>query len=40
MYKGNYIEGPRTGQPCVKKVFKNGAVFEDKFFENDVQTAF
>jgi len=37
VYKGEYVEGRRAGQPCVCKVFKTGSVFEDTFFRDDIK---
>ncbi|KAE8547809.1 hypothetical protein EYB25_009602 [Talaromyces marneffei] len=35
--KGKYLSGPRKGQRCVAKWFKNGAVFSDDFFCLDIK---
>ncbi|KAI1142082.1 kinase-like protein [Hypoxylon sp. FL0543] len=35
--KGTYISGSRTGQPCVGKWFKTGAVFEADYFTLDIK---
>jgi len=35
--KGRYVAGHRTGQPCVCKWFKTGAVFETTFFDLDIK---
>lgn len=35
--KGKYIAGDRTGQACVCKWFKTGAVYESTFFDSDIQ---
>ncbi|KAJ1413582.1 kinase-like domain-containing protein [Ochromonadaceae sp. CCMP2298] len=34
--RGEYIDGPRVGQPCVCKWFKSGFTFEDEFFHTDI----
>ena len=34
-FLGKYTEGPRRGDALVAKVFKNGAVYEDNYFESD-----
>jgi hypothetical protein len=36
VHKGHYTAGPRSGQPCVQKVFKSGSVFEDSYFRHDM----
>ncbi|KAH3766461.1 transient receptor potential cation channel subfamily M member 7 [Pelomyxa schiedti] len=33
---GTYNEGTRSGQRCVAKWFKEGAVFEEHFYERDI----
>ncbi|KAI1452468.1 kinase-like protein [Annulohypoxylon moriforme] len=35
--KGTYTSGPRSGQPCVVKWFKTGAVFEADYFTLDIK---
>ena len=37
MAKGHYVSGPRQGQRCGAKWFKNGAVFSDDFFTLDIK---
>jgi len=37
VHRGRYAMGHRTGEACVVKMFKQGAVFEASFFEKDVQ---
>ncbi len=37
MAKGHYTSGPRSGQTCVVKWFKTGAVFEDDYFALDIK---
>mmetsp|Transcript_23926 Transcript_23926/g.59633 ORF Transcript_23926/g.59633 Transcript_23926/m.59633 type:complete len:299 (+) Transcript_23926:64-960(+) len=37
VYKGVYLKGPRKDQPCVKKVFKTGSVYENTFFQEDIK---
>lgn len=46
VHKGLYVPnpaipgddgGPQNGQVCVLKEFKTGSVYEDSFFENDIQ---
>lgn len=34
---GEYDSGHRTGEKCVAKWFKKGAVFEQEFFESDIK---
>ncbi|KAF9161458.1 hypothetical protein BGX20_002107 [Mortierella sp. AD010] len=36
VYKGKYTEGSRTGQPCVSKVFISGSVFENSYFQHEM----
>mmetsp|Transcript_35198 Transcript_35198/g.101176 ORF Transcript_35198/g.101176 Transcript_35198/m.101176 type:complete len:281 (-) Transcript_35198:60-902(-) len=36
VYKQRYQVGPRAGQWAVEKVFKTGAVWEAKFFQDDI----
>jgi len=36
VYEGEYTKGPRKGQAAVDKVFKTGSVYENKFFEHDI----
>lgn len=35
--RGHYASGPRQGQRCVAKWFKNGAVFSEGFFTLDIK---
>ncbi|KAH8680163.1 kinase-like domain-containing protein, partial [Ilyonectria robusta] len=35
--EGTYTSGPRSGQPCVTKWFKTGAVFEKDYFTLDIK---
>lgn len=35
--EGTYTSGPRSGQPCVTKWFKTGAVFENDYFTLDIK---
>ncbi|KMP10249.1 hypothetical protein CIRG_09930 [Coccidioides immitis RMSCC 2394] len=35
--KGKYTSGPRSGQACVIKWFKTGAVFSDDYFTLDIK---
>lgn len=35
--KGRYTMGRRNGQACVAKWFKNGSVFEESYYENDLK---
>ncbi|CAB9509208.1 Alpha-protein kinase [Seminavis robusta] len=35
--KGQYVKGGRSGQACVCKWFKSGAVFEATFFDKDIE---
>jgi hypothetical protein len=35
--KGVYTDGPRSGQPCVRKWFKTGVVFEEEYFDLDLK---
>eukprot|EP00929_Paragymnodinium_shiwhaense_P092010 TRINITY_DN51887_c0_g1_i1.p1 TRINITY_DN51887_c0_g1~~TRINITY_DN51887_c0_g1_i1.p1 ORF type:complete len:489 (-),score=83.18 TRINITY_DN51887_c0_g1_i1:253-1719(-) len=37
VYKGKYLRGERTGEACVEKIFKTGAVFEETFFQHDIK---
>lgn len=37
VHVGTYDLGPRTGERCVRKTFKSGATFEDKFFDLDIK---
>lgn len=37
VYKGEYKEGRRKGQPCVCKIFKTGSVWEDSYFATDIK---
>mmetsp|Transcript_19598 Transcript_19598/g.31338 ORF Transcript_19598/g.31338 Transcript_19598/m.31338 type:complete len:257 (+) Transcript_19598:104-874(+) len=36
VYSGTYSKGPRKGERCVSKGFKNQSVFEDSFFDLDI----
>lgn len=36
VWKGIYIEGARTGQRCVAKEFKTGSVYEDHYFDEEM----
>jgi len=36
VWAGEYVKGPRRGEPSVLKVFKDGEVFESEFFEKDI----
>jgi hypothetical protein len=35
--KGKYVDGPRNGQDCVCKWFKDGHVMEQEFFDLDIK---
>jgi hypothetical protein len=35
--KGRYTKGARSGEQCVCKWFKNGIVFEEEFFKEDIK---
>ncbi|RDA85176.1 hypothetical protein CP532_2396 [Ophiocordyceps camponoti-leonardi (nom. inval.)] len=35
--KGEYVSGPRRGEPCVAKWFKTGAVFSHDYFALDIK---
>lgn len=37
VYDGRYTKGERAGKRCVSKVFKTGAVFEEEFFETELE---
>ena len=37
VYKGKYTEGERAGQECVCKIFKSGSVFQESFFQVELQ---
>lgn len=34
--RGRYTQGPRAGQSCVAKEFKTGSVFEDHYFNEEL----
>ncbi|KAF8161734.1 kinase-like domain-containing protein [Mycena galopus ATCC 62051] len=36
VWEGTYTAGARAGQPCVKKEFKTGSVYEDHYFEEEM----
>ncbi|KAF8861838.1 kinase-like protein [Acephala macrosclerotiorum] len=36
VWAGTYTEGARSGQRCVAKEFKTGSVFEDHYFEEEM----
>jgi hypothetical protein len=36
VWEGTYTEGPRSGQRCVAKEFKTGSVYEDHYFEEEM----
>ncbi|KAI1148180.1 kinase-like domain-containing protein [Nemania diffusa] len=36
VYAGEYTEGPRAGQECVSKEFKTGSVYEEEYFEEEM----
>ena len=36
VYKGFYVEGERSGQECVCKIFKSGSVFEISYFASEL----
>lgn len=37
VYKGQYGQGPRTGEQCVMKEFKSGSVWQTKYFDEDIK---
>jgi hypothetical protein len=37
VYKGKYIDGERAGEYCVCKSFKSGSVFEESYFQVELQ---
>ncbi len=37
VYKGKYIDGERAGEDCVYKSFKLGSVFEESYFQVELQ---
>ncbi|KAI0201226.1 kinase-like domain-containing protein [Astrocystis sublimbata] len=36
VYAGKYSGGPIAGQPCVAKEFKTGSVYEERYFEEEM----